>query len=194
MFRAASLLLLGLPLAANAAPGCPASELRVSSPDGAWFDVVVDGREVLSSRVLDGQQAVRLSAGRHHVRVTDFMGQTWSTQSVVVGCGEVLVGEVSDGLGLHGISRFNAASGPRCRSASLSVVGRDGVWFDLVVDGATVLEQRSFDGPALVRGLTPGRHHVRVTSFMGEVWSEGTIDVGCGDPLALIVREGRGLR
>ena len=195
-----SALLMFAVVAAEARPvaACAPGELRVSAARDAWFDVYVDGAQVMASRVRDGQQAVELSAGRRHVRVTDFMGRTWSVDAVDVGCGEVLVGEVVDGRGLVGLSRFAAAAdrpgAPLCRAGSLSVVGRGDVWFDLYVDGVPVLERRSFDGPSLVRGLEPGRHHVRVTSFMGEVWSEGTVDVRCGEPLELVVREGRGLR
>ncbi|MCA9567933.1 MAG: hypothetical protein KC656_08825 [Myxococcales bacterium] len=185
---------------------CHAGELRVSAPRDAWFDVYVDGRKVVESRVMDGQQAVALSPGFHRVRVTDFMGRAWSTEDLDVGCGEVVVGEVYQRAGMRVVSRFSEqpvrpasyapyGRAPRvCTAGSLSVTPFDNTWFDLYVDGAKRASARNFDGTQTVAGLAPGRHFVRVTSFVGEVWSEGYVDVRCGDAVYGEVFEDAGLR
>ncbi|MCB9675815.1 MAG: hypothetical protein H6737_11900 [Alphaproteobacteria bacterium] len=186
---------------------CEAGELRVSAARNEWFDVYVDGVQRIESRVMDGQQAIALAPGRHHVRVTNFMGRVWSEEILDVRCGEVLVGEVHDRAGLSLLTRWAAppppppqyghrpAPPPRvCTAGSLGISPFQNAWYDVYVDGQKVIESRNFESQQVVWDLAPGTHHVRVTSFVGDVWSEDWVDIGCGQQLAAEVQQDRGLR
>lgn len=197
------------------APVCEAGEIRVSSVNNAWYDLYVDGVLRVESRN-DGQQVVRgLSPGRHHVRVTHFIRGTWSDDVIEVGCGSVVVAEVHKGSGLSVLTHFSQTPpAPRpvaygrghgrrpgpprpaavCTLPELSVMPSDNVWYDVYVDGVKRIESRNFDGTQTIAGLAPGRHHIRVTSFVGELWSQGTVDLGCGDFVLGEVRNRSGLR
>ena len=235
MFRLAALLLAALPLTASAsagprhhrapapAPVCEAGELRVSAARNAWFDVYVNGRQVIESRIRDGQQSVGLAPGRHHVRITSFVGQVWNEQILDVRCGEVFIGEVHESAGMQVLTTLGptqptyasygrpvarppagrpgrpyarpvAYTQPVCTAGSLGVSAFQNAWFDLYVDGVKRVTSRNFDGQQIVEGLQPGRHFVRVTSFVGDVWSEGYVDVGCNQAVYGEVVEDRGLR
>lgn len=203
------------PQAPHRAPAavCDAGELRVSAPRDAWFDLYVDGRQRVESRIRDGQQIVQLAPGRHHVRVTSFTGRIWSEQVLDVRCGEVFITEVYERRGLQVVNSWTQQvhrpvayrpvhrgppgrphRAPVCTAGSLGVSGFDNAWFDLYVDGVKRVESRNFDGQQMVSGLQPGRHFVRVTSFVGEVWSEVYVDVRCGEQVFGEVLEDRGLR
>lgn len=238
--RLVALLLAALPLAtASAGPRrhhapapqrvCDVGELRVSAARSAWFDVYVDGRQVIESRIRDGQQSVQLTPGRHHVRITSFTGQIWSEQVLDVRCGEVFIGEVYDRTGMRILTQLqtqpprpsygrpvaNGGPGPYpgayggpgpyarpvgyrpppvCNPGTLGVSGLDNAWFDLYIDGVKRVESRNFDGQQTVGGLQPGRHFVRVTSFVGQVWSEGYVDIGCDQAVYGEVVRNQGLR
>ena len=56
------------------------------------------------------------------------------------------------------------------------------------------LEARAGDESTRVGGLESGSYHIRVTDFMGEVWSEGRLSLSCGDVVAAEVVEEKGLR
>jgi HEAT repeat protein len=88
------------------------------------------------------------------------------------------------------------APGP-CADAELKIVAVGDVWFDLFVDGVLRIEARvNVGGQAhRVDGLPPGGYHLRVTDFMREeVWSEGRLELACGEVISAEVRDGRGLR
>jgi hypothetical protein len=92
---------------------CPAAELRVSAPEGDWFDLYVDGQLRVESRNFDGQQVVRLAPGTHHVRVMDFVGtEIWSQDRHAFGCGDVVIAHVRDGRGLHVVNSWSTAPPP----------------------------------------------------------------------------------
>ncbi|MCB9690878.1 MAG: DUF4442 domain-containing protein [Alphaproteobacteria bacterium] len=91
-----------------------------------------------------------------------------------------------------GFLRALRSRAQECHGGLLSVTF-DNTWFDLYVDGAK-RAPRNFDGTQTIEGLAPGRHFVRVTSFVGEVWSEGYVDVRCGDAVYGEVFEDAGLR
>ncbi|TNE89429.1 MAG: hypothetical protein EP330_11240 [Deltaproteobacteria bacterium] len=201
---------------------CNAGVLRVAAVDGAWFDLYVDGDRQVSSRVNDGQQQLSLPAGRHFLRATDFMGEVWSEQVVDVACGETLVAEVAEDAGFALLTRFGEQpeyvavheedrwewgwtghgwgwverrpAREVCTPGSLAVMPQDNAWYDVYVDGQKVVESRNFAKKAVIGDLAVGSHHVRVTSFMGEVWSDGWLEVGCGAQVLAEVREDRGLR
>lgn len=82
-----------------------------------------------------------------------------------------------------------------CPTAELRVSAPTDDWYDLYVDGVLEVESRNFDGQKTVRGLAPGRHHVRVMDFVGnEVFSQETLAFGCGDVVVAEVYERGGLR
>ena len=193
---------------------CEAGELRVASVNNAWYDLYVDGELRLESRN-DGQLVVQgLRPGRHHVRVTPFVGRgVWSEQIVEVGCGSVVVAEVHQGSGMNVLTHFSQTpQAPRpvaygrgrrpgpsrparvCTLAELSVIPYDNTWYDVYIDGVKRIESRNFEGRQTIADLVPGRHHVRVTSFIGDVWSDGVVDLGCGDVVAAEVHERSGIR
>lgn len=195
---------------------CEAGELRVSTPDNAWYDLEIDGVTRVEARNQRTVQSLPLRAGRHIVRVTDFMGELWSQQVVDIGCGETVVTEVYDDHGLEVLASYGntptrptrpAAQRPGdrrpthrpsrparvCTTGSLSISPVDGAWYDVFVDGEKVVQSRSFDGRQTL-DLAPGTHHVRVQSFVGEVWSSSTLDIPCNGLVVGDVYEDRGLR
>ncbi len=82
---------------------CEAGGLVVGQPDGAWYNLYVDGQLRIEARAMDDRMAVGgLEAGTYHVRVNHFMdGDTWSEGRVTIGCGETIKAEVNDGRGLR---------------------------------------------------------------------------------------------
>lgn len=196
---------------------CSPAEVRISSPDDAWFDLLVDGERRIEARGFSTPEAIRLDAGRHHFRTTDFMGDAWSDHALNLGCSEVVVVEILDDRGLFVLTRFGAQSPPRpeprgywgsydwhwrpadrpearvCSSSELLVLPGDD-WYDVYVDGDKVVENRSFSRAARVEGLLPGTHFIRVTDLFGHTLAERHLDVGCGETLATTFSEERGLR
>lgn len=185
---------------------CDAGELRVSAVNNAWFDVYIDGAQRLEARNLRGQAVIsNLRPGDHHVRITDFMGRVWSEQMVRVDCGAVIIGEVADRRGLSVLNGWSSPPPPRgrpvayggrsrqCAAGTLSVNAVNGAWFDMYVDGRLQVESRVSDQHHLL-SVAPGQHHVRITDFMGRVWSEQLVQVGCGEMVAADVFEDSGLR
>jgi hypothetical protein len=81
---------------------CPTGSLSVRGVGDAWYDLYVDGQLAASSRGFTGRQVYRdISPGAHFVRVTDFMGRTWSEDRVYFGCGTRVVTDVVAGQGLR---------------------------------------------------------------------------------------------
>jgi hypothetical protein len=82
-----------------------------------------------------------------------------------------------------------------CEPAELVVGQVEKVWYNLYVDGDLKIEARAFDDSKRVGGLTPGQYNIRVGQFMdNETWSEGLLQVRCGDVIKAEVREGSGLK
>jgi hypothetical protein len=94
---------------------CRPAEIRLSSPDEAWYDLLVDGRRQASSRGFDGPKTLTLNSGRHHLRTQDFMGTTWSDHVLRLQCGETVVAEIRDDQGLFVLNRFGAQPRPEPR-------------------------------------------------------------------------------
>jgi len=81
-----------------------------------------------------------------------------------------------------------------CDAAEIRVNQVDGVWYDLFVNGDKKIEARVGDDSKRIGGLEPGTYHIRVTHFMGDVWSEGRLEVACGDTIAAEIAEDKGFK
>jgi hypothetical protein len=182
---------------------CAPAEIRIANPQDAWYDLYLDGEEVAAPRGFDDRvKVIRVPAGRHHLRVNDFMGDFWSRDTVRLSCGETLVAEIRDERGLRVLTRYGAerpAPPPRhahghtrpqqCTAGQLVVSPQGNAWYDVYLNGEKVVENRNFGKPEVLRNLQPGRHVVRVTDFLGRHIDQQVVHVGCRTRLHATVSE-----
>ncbi len=192
------------PTPTGPAPTAPAASIPVvlSSTDGEWVDVRIDGASVAELRAA-GERRITVKPGRHTLELYAFMADApyhravfdtrdgAFTVAIRKDAAPAIHGSVdwyADGRGAPRLPRTGAVPA----EVVVTLRSLDGQWLDVFAAGRKVAEIRRAGDTRVT--LPPGVHDLQFTPFMNsEPWRIGRLDTGVAAGVTLGLHEDRGV-